>query len=231
MSRNCAIILAAGKGKRMGESINKQYLHIKGYPVLYYTLKAFSQSDCIDDIIIVAADGEDDYCREEIVKKYNFFKVKCVVIGGKERQHSVLNGLRAVTNCDIVLIHDGARPFINESIIQNAVFYADLYGATACGVMPKDTIKMKDSSGFSMKAPSREMFFCVQTPQAFRYELILDCHNRINNEDTMVTDDTMVVERYGNKVYLYEGSYNNIKVTTPEDLEIGKQILEKSNII
>ncbi|MBU3111736.1 2-C-methyl-D-erythritol 4-phosphate cytidylyltransferase [Clostridium lacusfryxellense] len=227
MSRNCAIVLAAGKGKRMGESINKQYLHIKGYPVLYYTLKAFTQSDCIDDIILVVADGEDDYCREEIVKKYNFLKVKNVVIGGKERQHSVLNGLRAVTNCDIVLIHDGARPFINESIIQNAVRYANLYGATACGVMPKDTIKMKDASGFSMKSPNREMFFCVQTPQAFRYELILDCHNRINNEDIMVTDDTMVVERYGNKVYLYEGSYNNIKVTTPEDLEIGKQILEK----
>ncbi len=100
-----------------------------------------------------------DYCREEIIKKYNFLKVKDVVIGGKERQHSVLNGLRAVTNCEIVLIHDGARPFINESIIQNAVIYANLYGATACGVMPKDTIKMKDSSGFSMKHPIEKCFF------------------------------------------------------------------------
>ncbi|HZK70051.1 MAG TPA: 2-C-methyl-D-erythritol 4-phosphate cytidylyltransferase [Clostridia bacterium] len=227
MSRNCAIILAAGKGRRMGESINKQYLHIKEYPILYYTLKAFSQSNCIDEIIVVAAEGEVDYCREEIIKKYNFLKVKDVVIGGKERQHSVLNGLKAVSSCDIVLIHDGARPFINESIIANAVIYANLYGATACGVQPKDTIKIKDSSGFSMKTPNREMFFCVQTPQAFKYELILDCHKRVNNEGIIVTDDTMVVERYGNKVYLYEGSYNNIKVTTPEDLEIGKQILEK----
>jgi len=231
MSRNCAIILAAGKGRRMGQSINKQYLHIEGYPILYYTLRAFSQSNCIDEIIIVAAESEVEYCREEIVEKYNFIKVKDVVIGGKERQHSVLNGLKALRNCDIVLIHDGARPFINESIIENAVIYADLYGATACGVMPKDTIKMKDSRGFSIKAPSREMFFCVQTPQAFKYELILDCHKRINNDGIMVTDDTMVVERYGNRVYLYEGSYNNIKVTTPEDLEIGKQILKKINIL
>jgi len=231
MSRNCAIILAAGKGRRMGRSINKQYLHIEGYPILYYTLRAFTQCNCIDEIIIVASESEVEYCRKEIVEKYNFIKVKDIVIGGKERQHSVLNGLKALKNCDIVLIHDGARPFISQSIIENAVIYADLYGATACGIMPKDTIKMKDSRGFSIKAPSREMFFCVQTPQAFKYELILDCHKRINNDGIMVTDDTMVVERYGNRVYLYEGSYNNIKVTTPEDLEIGKQILEKNDIL
>jgi 2-C-methyl-D-erythritol 4-phosphate cytidylyltransferase len=227
MSRNCAIILAAGKGNRMGEPINKQYLNIKGHPILYYTLKAFTHCDCIDEIIVVAAEGELDYCREEIIKKYNFFKVKDVVVGGKERQHSVLNGLKATANCEIVLIHDGARPFISESIISNGIIYAKLYGATACGVQPKDTIKIKDPSGFSLETPEREMLFCVQTPQAFKYDIILDCHKRIHEEGIKVTDDTMVVERYGNKVYLYEGSYNNIKVTTPEDLEIGRQILEK----
>lgn len=227
MSRNCAIILAAGKGRRMGKSINKQYLNIKGHPILYYTLKAFSQSNCIDEIIVVAADGEVDYCRANIVEKYNFSKVKDVVSGGKERQDSVLKGLKAISNCEIVLIHDGARPFVNKSIIRNAVIYANLYGATACGVQPKDTIKVKDSSGFSIKTPKREMLFCVQTPQAFKYELILDCHKKINYEGIKVTDDTMVVEQYGNKVYLYEGSYDNIKVTTPEDLAIAVQILDK----
>jgi 2-C-methyl-D-erythritol 4-phosphate cytidylyltransferase len=227
MSRNCAIILAAGKGKRMGESINKQYLNINGYPILYYTLKAFSQSSSIDEIILVVAEGEMDYCREKIIKKYNIPKVKNIVIGGRERQDSVMNALNAVVSSEIVLIHDGARPFISESIIRDAVTYANLYGAAACGVKPKDTIKIKDSEGFSIETPSREMFFCVQTPQAFRYELILDCHKRIHKEGIKVTDDTMVAERYGNRVYLYEGSYNNIKVTTPEDLEIGKQILDK----
>ncbi|MCB2295838.1 2-C-methyl-D-erythritol 4-phosphate cytidylyltransferase [Clostridium algoriphilum] len=228
MSKNCAIILAAGKGRRMGKSINKQYLNINEYPILYYTIKAFSQSNCIDEIIVVAAEGEVDYCREEIVKKYNFSKVINVITGGKERQYSVLAGLKAISNCEIVLIHDGARPFVSESIIRNAVFYANLYGATACGVRPKDTIKIKDSLGFSLETPRREMLFCVQTPQAFKYDLILGCHKKINNEGIKVTDDTMVVEQYGNKVYLYEGSYDNIKVTTPEDLATGRQILDKN---
>jgi 2-C-methyl-D-erythritol 4-phosphate cytidylyltransferase len=227
MIRNCAIILAAGQGRRMGESINKQYLKIKQHPILYYTLKAFSQNNCIDEIILVVAEGEVDYCRKEIIEKYNFFKIKDIAIGGKERQDSVLNGLKAASNCEVVLIHDGARPFINQSIISNAIIYANLYGATACGVEPKDTIKVKDSLGFSVETPERDTLFCVQTPQAFKYDLILDCHKRIHEEGIKVTDDTMVVERYGNRVYLYEGSYDNIKVTTPEDLEIGTQILER----
>lgn len=227
MIRNCAIILAAGQGRRMGESINKQYLKIKQHPILYYTLKAFSQNNCIDEIIVVVAEGEVDYCRKEIVEKYKFLKIKDIVIGGKERQDSVLKGLKAASNCEVVLIHDGARPFITQSIISDAIIYANLYGATACGVEPKDTIKVKDSLGFSVETPKRETLFCVQTPQAFKYELILDCHKRIHEEGIKVTDDTMVAERYGNRVYLYKGSYNNIKVTTPEDLEIGRQILER----
>ena len=227
MIRNCAIILAAGQGRRMGESINKQYLKIKQHPILYYTLKAFSQNNCIDEIILVVAEGEEDYCRKEIIEKYKFLKIKDIVIGGKERQDSVLNGLKAASNCEVVLIHDGARPFISQSIISDAIIYANLYGATACGVEPKDTIKVKDSLGFSVETPERETLFCVQTPQAFKYELILDCHKRIHEEGIKVTDDTMVAERYGNRVYLYKGSYDNIKVTTPEDLEIGRQILER----
>lgn len=228
MIRNCAIILAAGQGRRMGESINKQYLKINQHPILYYTLKAFSQNNCIDEIILVVADGEGDYCRKEIIEKYKFLKIKDIVIGGKERQDSVLNGLKAASKCEVVLIHDGARPFITQSIISDAIIYANLYGATACGVEPKDTIKVKDSLGFSVETPERETLFCVQTPQAFKYELILDCHKRIHEEGIKVTDDTMVAERYGNRVYLYKGSYDNIKVTTPEDLEIGRQILERT---
>jgi len=210
----------------MGEQINKQYLSIKGHPILYYTLKAFSQNDHIDEIIVVVAEDEMDYCKNHIIEKYNFSKVKNIVIGGNERQNSVLNGLMAVSNCDIVLIHDGARPFIADSIIDNGIAYASSYGAAACGVIPKDTIKIKDAAGFSLETPERETLFCVQTPQTFKYDLILDCHKRIHEEGIKVTDDTMVVERYGNRVYLYEGSYTNIKITTPEDLDLGKQILE-----
>lgn len=227
MIRNCAIILAAGQGRRMGKSVNKQYLKIKEHPILYYTLKAFSQNNFIDEIIVVVAQGEEFYCKKEIIEKYKFLKIKDIVIGGKERQDSVLNGLKAASKCEVVLIHDGARPFITQSIINDAIIYANLYGATACGVKPKDTIKVKDSFGFSLETPERENLFCVQTPQAFKYELILHCHKRINAEGIKVTDDTSVVELYGNRVYLYEGSYDNIKVTTPEDLEIGRQILER----
>ena len=122
--------------------INKQYLKINKQPILYYTLKAFTQSNCIDEIIVVVAEGEMDYCKEEIINKYNFLKVEDVVVGGKERQHSVLNGLKAVSDCEIVLIHDGARPFISESIIKNAVMYANLYGATACGVKPRILLRL-----------------------------------------------------------------------------------------
>lgn len=226
MGKNSAIILAAGKGSRMGEKINKQYLSIKGYPILYYTLKAFSENDHIDEIIVVVAEDEMEYCKNHIIEKYNFSKVKSIVIGGNERQNSVLNGLMAVSSCDIVLIHDGARPFIADSIINSGINYANCYGAAACGVIPKDTIKIKDSAGFSLETPEREALFCVQTPQIFKYDLILDCHKRIHEEGIKVTDDTMVVERYGSRVYLYEGSYNNIKITTPEDLNLGKQILE-----
>ena len=226
MSRNCAIIMAAGKGSRMGQCINKQYLMLEKYPILYYTLKAFSQTSCIDEIIVVVAEGEEDYCRSEIIEKYNFLKVKDVVTGGIERQDSVLIGLKAISDCEIVLIHDGARPFIDEYVIKSAVMYANLYGATACGVKPKDTIKFVDPLGFSIETPNREMLLCVQTPQAFKYDLILKCHKKIKEEGIMVTDDTMVVERYGNKVYLYEGSYDNIKITTPGDLEMGRQILK-----
>ncbi|MFD3155592.1 2-C-methyl-D-erythritol 4-phosphate cytidylyltransferase [Haloimpatiens sp. FM7330] len=227
MKRTCAIILAAGKGNRMNKGINKQYIKLKNKPILYYTLKAFLKSELIDDVIVVAAQDEIDYCRREVVEKYNMCKVSKIIEGGLQRQDSVLNGLKAVKNCDIVLIHDGARPFINEFIIKNAIKYAKLYGASACGVSPKDTIKIKCNDGFSHSTLKREELFCVQTPQSFRYDLILECHKKIKKQNINVTDDTMVVERYGHKVYLYEGSYDNIKITTPEDLVIAQNLLDK----
>lgn len=224
MGRVCAIVLAAGKGKRMGANINKQFININEKPVLFHTLRVFQQCEYIDDIVVVCSADEIEYCNTEIVQKYAFSKVIKVVVGGKERQDSVFNGLIVLENCDIVLIHDGARPFIDFKIIKDGIYYANKYGASACGVMPKDTIKIRDNEGFSIETPDRNSLFCVQTPQSFKYEIILETHKKIKNSREVVTDDTMAVEKYGHKVFLYDGSYNNIKITTQEDLIVAEKI-------
>ncbi|WP_251860690.1 2-C-methyl-D-erythritol 4-phosphate cytidylyltransferase [Clostridium sp. Marseille-Q2269] len=227
MGKNSVIIVAAGKGKRMNSNISKQFLQIKNKPILYYTLNKFSTNKSIDEIILVTLQDKIEVCRK-IIDKYNINKVSKIVSGGKERQDSVYNGLKAVSkDCDVVLIHDAARPFITDDIIENGIKCVKKYGAAACGVIPKDTIKIKDQKGFSINTPSREDLFIVQTPQCFSYDVILDCHEKLKLSNKKVTDDTMVLEYYGKSVYLYEGSYSNIKITTPEDLILGEQILEK----
>lgn len=222
-----AIILAGGKGKRMGQKISKQYININERPLLYYTIKRFLQCEFIDDIVLVIPRDEIDYCKKEILEKYSL-RVDKIVEGGKERQDSVYNGLLAVKGTDIVLIHDGARPFVSEDIIKNGIKYATKYGASAPGVMPKDTIKVKDANSFSECTPSRESLVAVQTPQVFKWQLIMECHEKVREDKRIVTDDTMVVESYGNKVFLYEGEYTNIKVTTPEDLIIAEYLAKKT---
>lgn len=226
MGKNSAIIVAAGKGRRMGADRNKLFLEIKEKPVLYYTVKTFSECKSIDEIIIVTSQDDIEYCRKEIIEKFKIEKVKSIISGGAERQDSVLNGLMALKDCETVLIHDGARPFVNNKIIEEGIEKAKEYGACTCGVAPKDTIKIMDGNKFSIETPDRSKLFCVQTPQCFNYELILECHRKIKEDKISVTDDTMVAERYGHKVYLYEGSYNNIKITTPEDLVVGEKILD-----
>lgn len=230
MSKVSAVIVAAGKGTRMKADINKQFLNIKGKPILYYTLKAFENCELVDEIILVTAKDKKQYCMDEIVRKYDINKISAIVEGGKERQHSVFNGLKAVKKSDVVLIHDGARPFVDRSIIEQGIINAERYGACTCGVKPKDTIKYVDENGFSIDTLDRSSLFQVQTPQCFRYDLILACHEKGINEGIAVTDDTSVVEYYGHKVYLYEGNYDNIKITTPEDLIIGERILEHLSV-
>ena len=227
MDRNCAIVVASGRGTRMKKSVNKLFLCLNDKPILAYTLEAFEKNKSIYSIILVAADDEVEYCKKEIVLKYSISKVKKIVSGGDSRQQSVFNGLKAVEDdCSIVLIHDGARPFINDRIIEDGIGYAKIYGASACGVEPKDTIKIRDSSGFSKYTPKRSEVFCVQTPQCFKLDIIVKAHEYISKKDMVVTDDTSVAEIYGNKVFLYEGSYNNIKITTPDDLILGEKILD-----
>ncbi len=219
-----AIILAGGKGKRMGAKISKQYIELKGKPILYYTIKRFSNSKDIDKIILVLPKDEIDYCKEKVLDKYSL-KVDLIVEGGKERQDSVINALDKLVDDEIVLIHDGARPFVSQKIIDEGIKYARLYGAAAPGVMPKDTIKIKDINNFSLSTPDRNTLVAIQTPQVFKLNIIKDCHKRVKEDNIKVTDDTMVVEAYGNKVYLYEGDYINIKVTTPEDLILAEKLI------
>lgn len=221
-----AIILAGGKGKRMRSAISKQFIDIKGKPIIYYTLKKFSENKKIDNMIVVLPEDEVKYFKENILKKYEL-RINKIVIGGKERQDSVYNALKSLKNSstDIVLIHDGARPFISERIINEGIKFAEIYGAAAPGVMPKDTIKVKNEKNFSVDTPNRANLVSIQTPQVFKFDEILECHEKIRYNGEKVTDDTMVVEKYGYSVYLYDGEYTNIKVTTPEDLILAERLI------
>lgn len=221
-----AIILAGGKGKRMRSAISKQFIDIKGKPIIYYTLKKFSENKKIDNIIVVLPEDEVKYFKENILKKYEL-RINKIVIGGKERQDSVYNALKSLKNSstDIVLIHDGARPFISERIINEGIKFAEIYGAAAPGVMPKDTIKVKNEKNFSVDTPNRANLVSIQTPQVFKFDEILECHEKIRYNGEKVTDDTMVVEKYGYSVYLYDGEYTNIKVTTLEDLILAERLI------
>lgn len=219
-----AIVLAGGRGKRMNYHKSKQFIEIKGKPVLVYTLEKFIYNKSIDEVILVLPEDEVDYCKKEVLQKYSL-KVDRIVIGGKERQDSVFNALEAMEKADIVLIHDGARPFISEKIIEEGIKYANIYGAAAPGVTPKDTIKIKNEDNISVDTPDRNTLVAVQTPQCFKYDEIYQCHRKIKEENAIVTDDTSVVEKYGHKVYLYEGDYTNIKITTPEDLILAERLI------
>lgn len=231
MGKTVAIVLAAGRGKRMQSDVAKQYLLVRNKPILYYSLKAFQDSS-VDEIILVTTESEIAYCKDEIVEKYAFSKVSQIVAGGKERYHSVHNGLKACKDVDIVLIHDGARPFVDDAIIARNINMVKEYGACVTGMPVKDTIKIADAEGFVQETPRRDLIWAIQTPQTFRYDLIRNAYDTfINNEEVNcksynVTDDAMVAELFGGlKVKLVEGSYNNVKITTPEDMVLAEAIL------
>lgn len=221
-----AVILAGGKGKRMNSTISKQFIELKGKPIIYYTIKKFNDNKQIDNIVVVLSAEEIEYFKENVLKKYDI-RVDKIIAGGVERQDSVYNGLKSLENSetDVVLIHDGARPFISDRIINEGIKYAKIYGASAPGVMPKDTIKIKDESNFSINTPNRETLVAIQTPQVFNFNEILECHKKVKLDKLIVTDDTMVIENCGKKVYLYDGEYTNIKVTTPEDLILAEKLI------
>lgn len=222
--KHTAIVLAAGKGTRMQSQTAKQYLLIKEKPVLYYSLKAFEDCPFIDEVILVTAEKEKEYCRREIVEKYGFLKVKQLISGGSERYESVYHGLLAVKDCAYVYIHDGARPFVTQEMMERLRADVKEYRACVAGIPVKDTIKISDENGFIADTPNRALVWQIQTPQVFAYELICSAYQKlfadlIEGKTVQVTDDAMVVEYASDtRVKLTEGSYSNFKITTPEDL-------------
>lgn len=222
-----AIVLAAGQGKRMNSEIAKQYLMLNDKPILYYSLKTFEES-LVDDIILVVGSDDIDYVRKEIVEKYDFKKISQIIEGGKERYNSVYNALLSITETNYVLIHDGARPFVTNELIDRVVKNVINLKACVVGMPAKDTIKIADEDGFVYETPSRAKLWMIQTPQAFEYDMIKKAYDMIMEEDNIkVTDDAMVLEyTLGYPIKLLEGCYQNIKITTSEDLNMARMILE-----
>lgn len=226
-----AVIVAGGKGKRMGQGINKQFIKLGDREILAITLEAFNNSEIINEIVVVISDDEIEFCRRNIVEKYQLNKVVKIIPGGSERQESVYNGLKECSaNTEIVLIHDGARPFITKSLIAESASCASESGACTVAVPIKDTLKMVDSNNRIVGSLKREEIYSIQTPQAFKMDLIMEGHRRAYSENWKVTDDTSIVEKMGQPVKVVLGTYFNIKLTTPEDLIIGESILRHMNL-
>lgn len=222
-----AVVLAAGNGSRMKSRTKKQFMDMLGKPLVYYALKQFQESP-VDDIILVTGEEALSYCKEEIVNKYQLTKVKKIIAGGQERYHSVYHALKAAEG-DYILIHDGARAFVDQDIIARAMEGVREYKACVVGMPVKDTIKVVDEEGYAADTPKRSTLWQVQTPQCFVTREIREAYEKMmaGCQDG-ITDDAMVMEQYGaRKIKLIEGSYNNIKMTTPEDILVGETILKK----
>ena len=230
--KTSAILLAAGSGKRMGGSVKKQFMLLKDKPLLYYPMKVFEES-FIDEIVVVCSPDDEDFIRDEIINKYGFKKVSKMVPGGKERYASVLCGLNAIDECDYVFIHDGARPMIDNGTLKRGFDAVQKYDACVIGVPSKDTIKIADEDNKVLSTPRRDLVWNIQTPQIFRFSLIKEAYTDVVGradeyckQGISITDDAMVLELYNSHdIRLVEGSYRNIKVTTPEDIILAEAFL------
>jgi len=211
----------------MGAAINKQYLLLQGKPILAHTLQLFQDAAYVDEVYPVIPVEEFGYCREEVVERYGLDKVKRIIAGGAERQNSVLNGLRALEECavdDIVIIHDGVRPFVPPSVLLRSVEAAREYDSAVVAVPVKETVKII-SDGYAVETPPRENLWLAQTPQTFRYGVIRSAHELAEAEGFLGTDDASLLERLGERVHVVIGNYRNIKITTPEDMLLANAFL------
>lgn len=218
-----AVIAAAGKGVRMGR-VDKILTPLAGRPLLLWVMEMFQRCSLIDRIIVTLNEKNIKY-GQEIVKERGLSKISDICLGGDERQQSVANGLKLLDDCYWVVIHDGARPLITEALIKDGLEAAQESGTAVAAVPVTDTIKLADNDGFIIGTPPRNSLWAVQTPQVFRFDIISQAHNKARG---LTTDDAALVERLGYKIKLYNGSYTNIKVTTPRDLALAKILLEGS---
>ena len=231
MSKFAAVVLSAGVGSRMKSDVPKQYMDLKGKPVIYYSLKAFEDAG-FSSIVLVCGKDDVEYCKENIIKANGLNGVTAVVPGGKERYHSVYEGLKAIKEADYVFIHDGARPMINQDIIARLKDAVVKEEAAVAGMPVKDTIKIVDESAYVTDTPERQYVWQVQTPQCFAYSIIYDAYKSVIQDEEegwtipKITDDAMVLEyATDHEVKMVEAEYRNIKITTPEDLAIAELFL------
>lgn len=225
--KTVAIIVAAGQGVRMGAGERKQFLQIRGRPVLAHTLGSFEECQEVDEVILVVPGGEVDFVSKEVVNRFGFLKVVRVISGGDERYDSVYRGLDAITGgCQIVVIHDGVRPLVTPDLIGRSVNSCLEWGAAVVAVPPRETIKVGDGNHV-LTTLDRDGLWIVQTPQTFRYNLIVEAYRRAYSDRRYGTDDASFVERLGVKVRIVRGSYDNIKITTPVDLIMAEDILKR----
>ncbi len=223
-----AVVVAAGKGTRMGTSVSKQFLKLNGKEIIAHTLEKFQFCDGVDEIIVVTGKDSIDFIKEEILERYHIDKAVSVVEGGSQRQDSVYNGLCAVSeNAEIIVVHDGVRPFITRQDIQKTVVEAAASGACALGVRTKDTIKICAKDNIIIDTPDRSTMWFIQTPQTFRKDILKKAFEAARKEGFLGTDEAVLVERLCIPVKVVEGSYDNIKITTKEDLYIGEAFLKR----
>lgn len=228
MSKVTVLIPAAGAGKRMQSSTAKQFLPLGDRPVLAHTLAAFQRSAEIDEIIPILSEEEQQSCREQIIDPFGISKARRIVAGGKERQDSVYNGLRQLDpDTDVVLVHDGVRPFVTGEMIRECVLRARRGDCVAVGVPVKDTVKLVDAKGRVRETLDRSKLWAIQTPQAFPARILLSAYEAAYKRRGTATDDAMLVEREGGRVTIIMGSYENIKITTPDDLLLAEEILKR----
>lgn len=241
--RCTAILLAAGSGKRMQSDVAKQFMLLNGKPLIWYALHAIEQSSVIEECILVTGAEDISYVESEIVKRYDFRKVYKIVAGGAERYDSVYNALKVIADGDkwvlnregYVFIHDGARPFLTEDMIERSYQAVTESHACVVGMPVKDTIKLADTDGYAASTPDRSLVWQIQTPQVFDTKLIIDAYSKLMLQkeelaarEIKITDDAMVVETLlGHPVKLVRGSYENIKITTPEDLCVAEAFLSR----
>lgn len=222
-----AVVLAAGKGSRMHSNIQKQYMTLLERPVITYALEAFEDSS-VDEVILVVAPGEVEYAQKNILDKYSYKKVKKIVTGGAERYHSVYEALCVIPEENYVLIHDGARAFITPELIEFCIEQVKKDKSCVMGMPVKDTIKIVDEDCYAVSTPPRSTMWQIQTPQCFVTAEIREAYQKMMEAgDDSVTDDGMVMETYGIRgVRMIKGSYENMKITTPEDMLLGEAILK-----